>query len=107
MKKIVSLLLASSVLMVSCNKDIPGLDGVISQSHSGSFEDNPNGGGGDNTRSVPAAVLATFNSLYPDAANIQWKLLNTGNYKAEFFRGSVRWQAIFTPTGTLVKQEHN
>jgi len=53
------------------------------------------------------AVLSAFNTRYPDATRIEWKKLSDGNFKAEFFRGSVRWQAIFTAAGNLVKEERD
>jgi len=37
---------------------------------------------------------------------VHWKLLSDGSYKAEFFIGSVKWQAIFTASGTLVKEQY-
>jgi len=102
MKKILSLVIVAAVLLTSCTKQGPGGDLANPQT----FEDNVNGGGGSNTKSVAAAVLAAFNARYPDAARIQWKLLSDGNYKAEFFRGAVKWQATFSPTGSLLKEEH-
>ncbi|HLO82096.1 MAG TPA: hypothetical protein VK166_14105 [Chitinophagaceae bacterium] len=104
MKKIIAAIIVGSVLMTSCSKDLPGGNDVVAAAKAG--EDNPNGGGGNNTVNVPSAVLAAFNTRYPDATNIQWKKLSDGNYKAEFYRGGVKWQAIFTPAGSLVKEEH-
>ncbi len=102
MKKIVSLVVITVLLMTSCTKQGPGGDLVSQQG----FEDNVNGGGGRNTTSVPADILSAFNARYADAVKIEWKLLSEGNYKAEFFRGAVKWQATFSPTGSLLKEEH-
>jgi hypothetical protein len=108
MKKIIAMLVVVSIMTTSCSKHNPGTDDLLTQqSRNGGLEDNPNGGGGDNTTNIPAAVLAAFNARYANASNIQWKLLSNGNFKAEFFRGSVKWQAIFTTSGNLVKEEHD
>jgi hypothetical protein len=104
MKKIIAAFIVGSLLMTSCSKDFPGDDSTIAAAKA--REDNPNGGGGNNTTSVPAAVLSAFNTRYPDATNIQWKKLSDGSYKAEFFRGAIKWQVIFSATGTLLKEEH-
>lgn len=105
MKKILSLIVISSFLMTSCTKQQHGADDLIPQQQG--VEDNFNGGGGINTLSVPAPVLSAFVARYPDASKIEWKKLSDGNFRAEFFRGAVKWQAIFTMSGTLVKEEHN
>lgn len=105
MKKIFCLAALASMLAVGCTKERNGADDLIP--HNNAVEDNPNGGGGNNTTSIPAAVQAAFNTRYPNATSIQWKRLSNGNYKAEFMRGTVRWQAIFTPAGVLVKEEHD
>jgi hypothetical protein len=109
MKKTFVFLALAAVLATACTKNSRGSDdGIVSAAkHGNGVEDNPNGGGGDNTTSVPPAVLSAFNSRYPDASNIQWKKQSDGTYKAEFFRGTVKWQATFTAAGVLVKEEHN
>ena len=111
MKSLAILLFASILACASCTKDkLPAADDssatVSAASGSGKVEDNPNGGGGNNiaAASVPAAVKSAFTSRYPGATNIQWKLKN-GQYKVEFFIGAVKWQAIFAPNGSLLKQE--
>lgn len=109
MKKTFIFLALATTLVTACTKNSHGSDDIFASSskHGSGVEDNPNGGGGNNTTSVPAAVLTAFNNLYPDATRIQWKKLSDGNFKAEFYRGAVKWQAIFTPAGKLVKQEHD
>ena len=109
MKALSVLFFAVFIIFSSCSKDkLPVSDSSTISSAKGSTtaEDNPNGGGGDNiaASAVPAAVKTGFTKLYPDATGIQWKLKN-GNYKVEFFRGAVKWQAIFSPSGVLLKQE--
>jgi len=103
MKKILSVLLAVSILATACNKR--GSDDLLS--HQQGVEDNPNGGGGNNTTDVPTAVRSAFAARYANATAVQWKKLSDGTYKAEFFRGSVKWQAIFSASGTLMKEEHD
>jgi hypothetical protein len=105
MKKAFFLIAIAAMCTTACTKQSHGSDDLIP--HSSTVEDNPNGGGGGNTTAVPSAVLNAFKTRYPKATKIEWKKLSNGNYKAEFYIGTVRWQAIFTPTGTLVKQEHN
>jgi hypothetical protein len=105
MKKIFSLIVGASFLMASCTKQQHGADDLIP--HQQGVEDNLNGGGGNNAVLVPAAVLTAFHSRYTDATKVEWKNLSDGSFKAEFFRGSIRWQASFTSNGTLVKEEHD
>lgn len=107
MKKTLSLLLLAAVLTTACSKQSHGADDIVTQQKNNGAEDNPAGGGGSNVSSVPPAVIAAFAARYPDARSVQWKVLNNGNYKAEFFRGAVKWQATFTSSGVLVKEEHN
>jgi hypothetical protein len=106
MKKLFLLLSIPVLLSTACTKQ-KGLDDNPVSHNNSAFEDNPNGGGGNNTTSVPMAVLSAFNTRYPDATRIEWKKLSDGSFKAEFFRGSVRWQAIFTAAGNLVKEERD
>ena len=106
MKKLFLLLALPILLSTACTKQ-KGVDDNPSSRNNNGIEDNPNGGGGNNTTSIPLAVLSAFNNRYPDASRIEWKKLADGNFKAEFFRGTVRWQAIFTPSGTLVKEERD
>lgn len=106
MKKLFLLMSIPVLLATACTKQKSPDDNPLSRNNS-QFEDNPNGGGGNNTTSVPLAVLSAFNARYPDATRVEWKKLTDGNFKAEFFRGSVRWQAIFTAAGNLVKEERD
>jgi hypothetical protein len=96
MKKILAAIVLGSVLMTSCTKDNP-LDDAAARGRSTGVEDR--------ITTAPEAVLSAFNARYSGATNIQWKKLSNGNYKAQFFLGSVKWEAIFTPAGSLVKEE--
>jgi hypothetical protein len=111
MKTFIVSMLASIFLFTACTKDrIPGEDSatVTASSSTGAakVEDNPNGGGGSNIAAtmVPAAVKSSFAKLYPDATRVEWKLKD-GQYKVEFYRATVKWQAIFSAAGVLLKQE--
>lgn len=104
MNKILSAVFFTAMLTSACTKQSHGSDDPAP--HHQGVDDNLNGGGGNNVISVPPAVLSTFNARYPDATTVEWKKQSDGNYKAEFYRGSIKWQAIFTPAGVLVKEEH-
>jgi len=110
-----------ALLSASCSKSgqlLPGLDNsVLSSTQSSGSDDNNNNrhggdsnrGGGDNisAASVPSAVMSAFKTRFPDATRIEWKKLADGNFKVQFFRGAVKWEATFSPTGRLVKLERD
>jgi hypothetical protein len=104
MKNVLSLLFVACILTTACTKQSHGLDDLIP--HQQGVEDNPHGGGGATVSTVPAAVLSAFNQRYPGATKVEWKQLSDGNYKVEFFKNGAKWQATFTSTGKLVKEEH-
>lgn len=54
---------------------------------------------------APAAVLASFQSIFGNAPVRQWKLRKDGNWRAHFLKAGVAWEATFTPAGVLVKSE--
>jgi hypothetical protein len=109
MKRIISAMIMIALIATSCNKvlgddfNIPGTDDHGGNSGSG----NSSSGGGTNisASSLPAAVKASFNSQFPSATNIEWKKLNNGNYKAQFYNGGIRWEVSYTSAGTQVKLE--
>lgn len=86
-----------------------GSDDSINDDHSAVDDHNSNRGGGDNisAASVPAAVMTAFKTRFPDATRAEWKKLSDGNFKVQFFRGTVKWEATFTPAGRLVKLERD
>jgi hypothetical protein len=107
MKKIFVFILAVTVF-AACSKQSPSSDDLFQEQlsrRSGGVEDNPNGGGGLNTTTIPPVILAAFNSKFPGVTRIEWKLLANGNYKVEFYKGTVKWQVIYSPTGTILKME--
>ncbi len=79
-----------------------------SQRHSAGFDDN----GHQSSHSilcldgpVPPAVLAAFRQNFPTDNVYEWKLRNDGTWRAHFMRGSVKWEATFSASGTLIKVE--
>jgi hypothetical protein len=55
---------------------------------------------------VPSAVLAAFRQQFANDVVYEWKLRNDGTWKAHFMRGTVKWEATFSATGSLIKVEH-
>lgn len=101
MKRILLAAFALSILCSSCEK-VLGDDNSL-------FGDDRGGGGGGGTKiaasDVPSAVMATFNNQFPGAGNIEWKLLNNGNYKVQFVSGNTKWEAVYNPAGTRLSLE--
>lgn len=56
---------------------------------------------------VPAVVLNAFRASFPNDNVYQWKLMTDGNWKPHFMRGSVKWEAIISPSGSIIKVEHD
>jgi hypothetical protein len=54
---------------------------------------------------VPQVVLSAFRSTHPNDNVYEWKLRNDGTWKAHYIRGTVKWEATYTATGVLVKEE--
>lgn len=54
-----------------------------------------------NAAKVPQVVKDAFNSLFPNATNVEWQK-DDGNYKVRFTIHHNRKSAIFTPDGTRV-----
>lgn len=55
---------------------------------------------------VPAAVKATFISMFPGAANVRWQVEREHGqvvYQADFQLHGQRWRAVFSADGTFVK----
>jgi hypothetical protein len=54
---------------------------------------------------VPAPVMQSFNSMFPDATNVQWEVEKEHGskvYQAEFTQNGRRFQAQFAPDGTFL-----
>ena len=75
-------------------------DGVSGTSGSG-------GGSNISSSSVPTAVMNAYKAKFPGATNAEWKKLSNGTYKVQFYRNGVRWEAIFSSTGTHLKLERD
>lgn len=58
-------------------------------------------------KSLPAAVRDAFYARYSGVASIQWQLMPDGTYKADFFIGKIKWQAVYAADGTLLHEEHS
>lgn len=54
---------------------------------------------------VPKAILDAFAAQFPSDVVYEWKLRNDGTWKAHYMRGAVKWEATFSATGTLLKNE--
>lgn len=122
MKKILSVFVLGAVLAVSCSKETltssPAAVSATSVDASHGSDDpagDDNGGGkglssGGGTKisaaSVPAMVMSAYKSKFPNATRAEWKKLN-GNYKVQFYRNGVKWEAIFSPAGKLLKLERD
>lgn len=58
-------------------------------------------------KALPQEVRLAFQSRYQSPQNVQWVLMTRdGNYKADFFIGKIKWQAVFAPDGRLVSEWH-
>lgn len=102
MKRILLALLTLSILCSSCEK-------VLGDDNSLFGDDRGGGGSGRGTKisasAVPVAVRNAFNAQFPGATNIEWKLLDSGNYKVQFVNSNTRWEAIYNPAGTQLSLE--
>ena len=81
---------------------------LSSQRHSAGFDDN----GNQSSHSiiclsapVPQVVLNAFRQRFPTDNVYEWKLTNSGDWKAHFMRGMTKYEATFSPSGTLIKFE--
>jgi hypothetical protein len=54
---------------------------------------------------VPQAVLDAFRQRFPGDNVFEWKLTNTGEWKAHFMRGAIKYEATFSATGAFIKFE--
>jgi len=79
-----------------------------SQRHSAGYDDN----GHRSSHSiicldapVPQAVLDAFRQRFPTDNVYEWKLTNDGNWKPHFMRGTIKYEATFSPAGVFIKFE--
>ncbi len=80
------------------------------QRHSAGFDDN----GHQSSHSVicldapvPSVVLDAFRSNFPNDSVYEWKLRTDGTWRAHIMRGTVKYEATFSATGTLIKFERS
>lgn len=110
MKRFLLVALSFSLLATSCSKDTLSR---IEDNLSSSTGDDHGGGSGSGRGSnisaadVPEAVINVYQSKYPDATGAEWKKLDTGNYKVQFFLGDARLETTFTAAGDIVKEERD
>ena len=97
MKKIIlaALLLTSASVFASANAS------------TGSAIVSVKSGGGKHISAsqVPAPVMATFNSMFPTATNVQWEVEREHGskvYQAEYTENGKRFKAQFAPDGTFL-----
>ena len=107
MKRLFFAMIITALSVSSCDKILsrPGDDSssIFGDDHGG----NSGSGGGTNisASSVPTAVMNAFKSQFPAATGTEWKKLNNGNYKAQFFVTGVKWEVTYTAAGVQVKLE--
>jgi hypothetical protein len=121
MKKIIPALLFFAIVAASCSKEtltepqgsINSSSVDLSRSSDDTRPDDKGGrvssGGGTriSAASVPSSVMNAYKSRYPNATRAEWKKLSNGNYKVEFYRNGVKWEATFSPSGSLLKLERS
>jgi len=56
---------------------------------------------------VPGVVLDAFRQRFPTDNVYEWKLGNDGTWKAHFMRGTLKYEATYSATGTLLKFEQS
>ena len=59
---------------------------------------------------VPAPVLSTFNSMFPDAKHVQWEVQKEDGgkvYQAEFTQNGKTFKAYFAPDGTFLGKKRS
>jgi hypothetical protein len=81
-----------------------------SQRHDAGFDDN----GHQSSHSiiclnaaVPQVVLDAFRSNFPTDNVYEWSLRSDGTWRAHMMRGTVKYEATFSATGTLIKFERS
>ena len=81
---------------------------LAGQRHEASFDDSGHQSSHSiicMSASVPQAVLDAFRQKFPGDNVFEWRQTSTGDWKAHFMRGSVKWEATFNASGTFIKVE--
>lgn len=55
-------------------------------------------------KDLPIEVSTAFQTRYPGATNVQWRINPDKTYLVYFFIRKIRWQAVFTPDGRLLSE---
>jgi hypothetical protein len=104
------------LIAASCTKESLTGDRITATSADASHGSDDGGGSGTSgsgggTRisasSVPVAVMNAYKAKFPGAVRAEWKKLSNGNYKVQFYRNGVKWEAIYSPSGMLLKLERD
>ena len=80
------------------------------QHHDCSFDDNGHQSSHNiscATSAVPAAVLSAFRARNPTDNVYEWNSKADGSWKAHFYRNNVKWETLFSASGTFIKEEHD
>lgn len=80
------------------------------QRHDCGFDDNGHQSSHNvscTTAAVPAAVLNAFRATHPNDNVYEWSQKNDGSWQAHFNRNGVKWEALYSATGTFIKEEHD
>ena len=115
MRQIFLALIVFSFVAGSCTKESLTGDAITATSADASHgsDDGISGtsssGGGTNISAsgVPLAVTNAFKAKFPTASKIEWKKLSNGTYKVQFYLNGVKWEAVYSSTGTLLKLERD
>lgn len=105
MKNIFFLLLASSLVLASCQKET-----LTPNVNDDSASITANRRGADDPTlpppaNLPAAVLKSFSTRYPTATRMEWEPEDGNTWKVKFFLGTVRWIAVFKADGTFISAQ--
>ncbi len=80
------------------------------QRHHCGFDDNGHQNSHNvscSTAVVPAVVLNAFRARYPNDNVYEWSLKNDGTWQAHFNRNTIKWESVFSASGTFIKEEHD
>ena len=100
MKKII---LAASLIIAATS-----ITGTISANATPSVVLSKGDGKHISAAEVPAPVMASFNSNFPNAANVQWekeKEHGQTTYQAKFLQNGKKKVAVFAANGTLLSSK--
>jgi hypothetical protein len=80
----------------------------INQRHEARFDDNGIEKHHNITcisAAVPQIILTAFNSTHASIIVTEWKLTSAGTWKAHYLKAGVAWEATYSATGILLKEE--